>query len=126
MALTPIDKLDKVIMQALEDYQNDVSRDVATVTKKVAKAGADAVKASAKTTFKGTGKYASGWTSTIDEGRVRTVGVIYNSKVPGLPHLLENGHAKRGGGRVEGRPHIKPVEEKIAADYEEQIVKVLT
>lgn len=38
-------------------------------------------------------------------------GHIY-SKKPGLPHLLEKGHAKIGGGSTRAYPHVKP-----AADY---------
>lgn len=38
-------------------------------------------------------------------------GHIYSRK-PGLPHLLEKGHAKIGGGRTAAQPHVKP-----AADY---------
>ena len=38
-------------------------------------------------------------------------GHIYSRK-PGLPHLLEKGHAKIGGGRTAAYPHVKP-----AADY---------
>ncbi len=34
------------------------------------------------------------------------------SRKPGLPHLLEKGHAKIGGGRTRAFPHVKP-----AADY---------
>lgn len=38
-------------------------------------------------------------------------GHIYSRK-PGMPHLLEKGHAKIGGGRTRAFPHVKP-----AADY---------
>lgn len=34
------------------------------------------------------------------------------SRKPGLPHLLEKGHAKIGGGRTAAQEHVKP-----AADY---------
>ena len=37
-------------------------------------------------------------------------GHIY-SKKPGLPHLLEKGHAKIGGGSTAAYPHVKPAAE---------------
>jgi len=50
-------------------------------------------------------------------------------KLPGLPHLLEKGHATLGGGRVPGRLHIAPAAEeafKATEEYmEEEIGKRL-
>lgn len=40
-----------------------------------------------------------------------TEGHIY-SKKPGLPHLLEKGHAKIGGGRTRAFPHVKPAAQR--------------
>lgn len=118
---TPIDKLSAEVGKILADYGQDVYRNLSEATKRVAKAGAKAVSQSAKATFGGTGTYAAGWSSKLEDGRLSTQGIIYNKDVPGMPHLLENGHAKRGGGRVSGRAHIAPVEEKLIKDLEEAV-----
>ena len=39
-----------------------------------------------------------------------TEGHIFSRK-PGLPHLLEKGHAKSGGGMTRAFPHVKPAAE---------------
>ena len=43
-----------------------------------------------------------------------------------LAHLLEKGHAKRGGGRVSGKPHIAPAEENGVQLLEHLIEEALS
>lgn len=117
--ITTADNLDKALDKVLKQYANDVTMTVKDLSKKFAKEGAKAVGQAASATFGG-GKYARSWTSLYEEGRLSAQGVIY-SKVPGLPHLLEKGHAKRGGGRVSGRVHIQPVEEELAEAFERAV-----
>ena len=54
------------------------------------------------------GKYKKGWTYKKTENGY----IVYNASQPWKTHLLENGHAKRGGGRVRAIKHIKPAAEK--------------
>lgn len=122
---TPIDKLSAVISDTLEAYGEELSENIAEAVKTVSKKGAQAVRQSAQQTFGGTGAYARGWTSRTETGRMSTQGIIYNRTMPGLPHLLENGHAKRGGGRVAGRAHIKPVEDEIVKDFVQAVDKAV-
>ena len=42
-----------------------------------------------------------------------------------LAHLLEHGHAKRGGGRVRAIPHIAPAEQTGIEELEKEIAKAL-
>lgn len=111
-----IDNMDAAIMDILNEYEEFTVQTVREATQKIAKEGVKALKSSSGA-FGGSGKYARGWTSTSEGGRLDTTVTIHN-RTPGLPHLLENGHAKRGGGRVAGRVHIAPVESKLINDYE--------
>ena len=117
-----IDQFASSIHDILEKYGDEINENMEAAVKAVSRKGAQAVKSAASSTFNGS-KYAGGWTSKTETGRTSSQGIIYNRTVPGLPHLLENGHAMRGGGRVAGRPHIKPVEEQIIQEFEQEVRK---
>lgn len=123
---TPLDKLSEAVDKLLTEYQEDVVKDTNELVKQFAKKGAKAVSQNARS--HGWGKstgYDKGWTSQYEEGRFSSQGIIYNKKAPGLPHLLENGHALRGGGRTRSFPHIAPVEEKLSDELYKAVVKAV-
>lgn len=125
-----LDTFSTELKKILDEYADEVTENVQEVTKKVARKGAQAVKNESLNTFKDVhlkkGRYGSGWTTTVETGRFSAQGIIYNKKYPGLPHLLEHGHAMRGGGRVLGKAHIAPVEKKIVEMYEKEIIHDLS
>lgn len=118
--LTPIDRLQAEVSAILEEYGDEVAENLDEITKEVGKRGTKALRSSSKGSFGGSGKYARGWTYEVEEGRLGTTVTLYN-RTPGLPHLLENGHAKRGGGRVAGRSHIAPVEAELIESFEKEV-----
>lgn len=113
------------VSDILKDYAEEKAKDTGDIVKAVAKKGALAIKNESLEKFKPAGlkkgRYGTGWTTTIEEKRIGTVATIHNAKYPGLPHLLENGHAKRGGGRVAGTAHIAPVEDEIERNIDMMI-----
>lgn len=118
---TQVDRLTPEVEKILAKYADDVSQNVGNIVKEMTKQGAKAVKSNARSTFGGTGKYASGWGSVFEDNRISQQGTIYNKDLPGLPHLLEHGHANRGGGRTAGRVHIAPVEEQLIKEFESKV-----
>lgn len=117
---TPVDKLAETVQKILAEYGDEVGKIADDAVKKVAKAGVTALRNQSKTSFGGSGRYASGWTSKYENQRLGGKSIIYNN-LPGLPHLLEHGHAKRGGGRVAGRVHIAPVEQQIERQLKQEV-----
>ena len=123
-----LENLASEVKKILNEYGDDVYTDLDAITKKVGRKGVQALKNESLEKFPSSGKhkkrYGQYWTSTAEKGRLYTR-VIIHSNQPGLPHLLENGHAKVNGGRVPGRAHISPVEKELVIDYENEVVKKL-
>ena len=73
-----------------------------------------------------TGAYAKSWAVRKTRETSNSLEVTVHSKNRyALAHLLENGHAKRGGGRVAAIPHIAPAEEAALQSLEQKIEQEL-
>ena len=118
-----IDNLAKTIMEGLQEYADVASADVKTAVRKAGKNVKAEISANAP---KRTGAYAKSWTVKTEKETAHSLEVVVHSKNRyQIAHLLEHGHAKRGGGRVAGIPHIAPAEEKAVKQLEEDIMKKL-
>jgi len=89
--------------------------------------GKAAVKQLKQTSPKRYGKYAKSWTMKTEKlfGQPHTR--IIHAKAPHyrLVHLLEHGHAKVGGGRVEGIPHVRPAEEEVIREFTREVEEAI-
>ena len=118
-----IDNLAKTIMEGLQEYADVESEDVKTAVRKAGKNVKAEISANAP---KRTGAYAKSWAVKTQKETANSLEMVVHSKNRyQIAHLLEHGHAKRGGGRVAGIPHIAPAEEKAVKQLEEDIVKKL-
>lgn len=110
--------LAKEISQALTEYTQEVTEEMNEAKKEVARNTAKRLK---KTSPQLTGDYAKGW-------RAKKVGngwVVHNKTNYQITHLLEKGHAKRGGGRVPGQPHIRPAEEQAIDEFQRRVERAI-
>lgn len=112
--------LEKTVGDILAEYSVDVSKAAETAITAVAKEATKKLKQSAP---RRTGKYAKGWASKVEKDALTVEATVYGKTgTYQLAHLLENGHARRGGGRnVDGIVHIKPVEEWAVKEVEQRI-----
>ena len=103
------EQLAQEVMKELEDYA-DLTADV--LKQEVQKAGKAAKQQVQQTAPRKTGRYAKSWSvKTLIETSTSIDVTVHSRNRYMLTHLLENGHAKRGGGRVAAIPHIAPAEE---------------
>lgn len=125
---TPIDQLNKAIMDMLTEYGNDVAGNMEKIVETMGKKGKQALRKESRRALKtDTGEYAKGWQVKIEKGRLKTTATIYNDH-PALPHLLEYGHEvkNRKNGPVIGQaaphPHIEPVEKELVETFEREVL----
>ena len=125
MAKISVDQLAAEIAKGLAEYSQDVVEKVNVSSEKVGKA---AVKRLKQTSPKKTGKYAKSWAMKTEPEVGQPHKRIVHVKAPHyrLAHLLEYGHAKVGGGRVEGRPHIRPAEEEVIREFTREVEEAIT
>lgn len=110
--------LESAVNEILDDYKEDLDKDN---DKNVESAAKRAVKLLREQSPKRTGSYARSWKyKTEGKGSrlVPTISTVHNDKHYRLTHLLEFGHANKGGtGRTPAHPHIKKVEEQVAEEF---------
>lgn len=118
-----VDGLADAVMKQLDEYNELATDEMKKAVKKAGKTVKEEINGSAPVR---TGRYAKSWTSrTTAESSTDIEVTVYSPSRYMLAHLLENGHAKRGGGRVRAIPHIKPAEEIGEEQLETDIAKAL-
>lgn len=124
MAKISVDQLAAEIAKELSKYSQEVVEKINLSSEKIGKA---AVKQLRQTSPKRTGEYAKSWTMTTEKAVGQPHKRIIHAKAPHyrLTHLLEYGHAKVGGGRVEGKPHIRPAEEMVIQEFVREVEEAI-
>lgn len=111
------------ILKLLKEYGDGV---IACVEKTVELEANRGVKLLKNTSPKLTGDYRKGWAKQVKYKPYGAEATVYNKTEYRLTHLLENGHAKRNGGRVAPIPHIGPTNEELEMYFESDLRKALS
>ncbi len=118
-----VDQLSEAIMEGLDEYAELAAEEVKTAVRKAGKTVREQISQMAP---ERTGAYAKSWAvkKTKESSQALEVTVHSRDRYQ-IAHLLEHGHAKRGGGRVSAIPHIAPAEqageEQLLSDIEKAL-----
>lgn len=118
-----IDQMADAIMQGLNEYAELATEDMKKAVKAASKTVKKEIQAGAP---QKSGAYSKSWAvKTVRETANSLEQTVHSKNRYQLAHLLEHGHAKRGGGRVSGKAHIAPAEQMGIEQLEDAIEKVL-
>lgn len=114
------------IERILDGTKDEVAKAVKRAIKEVAQETKDEI--DAHITFGGSGKYRKSLAIKRVDESATSIAFVWHAKAPyyRLTHLLENGHAKRGGnGRVRAFPHITYGNEYAKRELPKRIKEIL-
>ena len=120
-----VSEMEKVIMDALEEYGEKASEVIGQTLPLVGQETAQDLRS---TSPKLTGNYAASWTYGMRESqgsKKRNKLIVYNKDHYRIVHLLEHGHAKKNGGRVDAVVHVKPAQDRAEKKAIERITDKL-
>lgn len=104
-----VGELADAVMKELDEYAATTAENVKKAVKSAGMTVKKEINANAP---KDTGTYAKSWRIKQVKETANSLAVtVYSKNRYQIAHLLEHGHAKRGGGRVAAKPHIAKAEE---------------
>ena len=118
-----IDEMAEAINEGLKEYADLAASDMKAAVRKTANQVKKDIQSGAPVR---TGAYSKSWTAKKTAESSQSLSMVVHSKNRyRLAHLLEKGHAKRGGGRVAARPHIAPAEQAGVEQLQDLIEQAL-
>ena len=104
MKTVPVDEMGNAIAKEFEEYVEHTADEVKKIVKEVAEDVKEEIQSRAPVD---TGAYKKSWVATqTKDTALASEYTVHSEKHYRLTHLLEHGHAKRGGGRTKAQPHI--------------------
>lgn len=114
--------LTEQISNLLENYTDEINEQVGILADEIAdELKKDVVQNSPVRS----GAYKKSWAIKKEKKLGQVTVTLYNRKHYRLTHLLEKGHALRGGGRTRAIPHILPAEQRAVESFEKGVEEII-
>lgn len=119
MKAVSVDEMGNAIAKEFEQYVENTADDVKKIVEKIADDVKEKIEEGAPVD---TGAYKKSWSVTQTKKSALGAEYTVHSKTRyRLTHLLEFGHAKRGGGRVKAQPHIAKGEQLAISEIKKEM-----